>query len=277
MAVTGVRALDELALDSTFLAEEHRALRAALRTVIAAEIVPNADQWELDRRVPAETFRRLGCVGLLGLSFPNEMGGGAAGVRGAVVLNEEFGRSTYGGVAASVTTHSDMSSLHLARVGTPEQIARWAPGVIAGTTITGLGVTEPEASSDLTRLAVRARRDGDVYVLDGIKTFITHANIGDLFFVVARTGEPGRNGLSLLAVERGTPGFANGRVFHKTGWRSADTGELVFSDCRIPVENRLGDEGDGVRLLMASLDHERICLVAKSIGLGEATLAYTLE
>ena len=120
------------------------------------------------------------------------------------------------------------------------------PGVIAGETITGLGVTEPEASSDLSRLALRARRDGDDYVLDGTKTFITHANIGSLFFVVARTGEPGRHGLSLFVVERDTPGLSNGRVFHKTGWRSADTGELVFERARVPAENLLGEEGDGI-------------------------------
>jgi acyl-CoA dehydrogenase len=114
-------------------------------------------------------------------------------------------------------------------------------------------------------------------VLDGTKTFITHANIGSLFFVVARTGGPGRHGLSLLAVERDTPGLTNGRVFHKTGWRSADTGELVFSGARVPTENLLGDEGDGFRLMMAGLDHERICLAAQAVGLGEAALTATLE
>ena len=273
----GLTAIDELGLDETFLEEEHRALRATLRSFVAAEVLPHAEQWEVDRRVPDATFRRMGELGLLGLSFPEEMGGGAAGVRGAVVLNEELGRSTYGGVATSITAHSDMSSLHLVRAANPEQVARWVPGVIAGRTITGLGVTEPEASSDLSRLAVRARRDGDDYVLDGTKTFITHANIGSLFFVVARTGEPGRHGLSLFAVERDTPGLSNGRVFHKTGWRSADTGELVLEGARIPAENLLGEEGDGFRLMMAGLDHERICLVAQAVGLGEAALETTLS
>ena len=221
MAPTGLTVIDELDLDDTFLEDEHRALRATLRSFVAAEVLPHADQWEIDRRVPDATFRQLGELGLLGLSFPVEMGGGAAGVRGAVVLNEELGRSTYGGVATSITAHSDMSSLHLVRAGNVDQVARWVPGVLAGETITGLGVTEPDASSDLSRLALRARREGDEYVLDGTKTFITHANIGGLFFVVARTGEAGRHGLSLLVVERDTPGLSNGRVFHKTGWRSA--------------------------------------------------------
>src|SRR5699024_4661114 len=121
----------------------------------------------------------------------------------------------YGGFASSVATHADFSALHLARAGTPEQQARWLPGVLSGETVAGLAVTEPEASSDLTRLTVRAVRNGDGYVLDGTKTFITHANIGDLFFVVVRTGGPGRGGLSLFVVERGNPGLSNGRVFHK--------------------------------------------------------------
>ena len=272
----GLRTIGELDLDGTFLEEEHRALRATLRSFVATEVLPYADQWELDRRVPDTTFRGMGELGLLGLSFPDAMGGGGAGVRGAVVLSEELGRSTYGGVATSITAHSDMSSLHLVRAGDPEQVARWVPGVIAGETITGLGVTEPDASSDLTRLAVRARRDGDEYVLDGTKTFITHANIGSLFLVVARTGGPGRHGLSLFAVERGTPGLTNGRVFRKTGWHSADTGELIFSESRVPAANLLGEEGAGFSLMMAGLDHERICLVAQAVGLGEAALETTL-
>lgn len=276
MAVTGLRALDELDVDHVFLDEEHRALRETVRRTVASEVLPHADGWELERRVPDATFESFGSRGLLGLTFPEALGGGGAGVRGAVVLGEELGRSTYGGVATSLTSHSDMSSLHLARAATAAQQERWLPDVLAGRCITGLAVTERGVSSDLTRLTLRARRDGDDYVLDGTKTFITHANIGDLFFVVARTGEPGRHGLSLFAVERTTPGLSNGRVFRKTGWRSSDTGELVFEACRVPAANRLGAEGAGFAQMMAGLDHERMLMAAQAVGLGQAALVHTL-
>lgn len=270
------RVLDGLDLDATFLAEEHRDLRAMVRRFVAAEIVPHAPAWEAARRIPPAAWRKLGDAGLLGLAFPAELGGGGAGMRGTLVLNEELGRSTYGGVATSVTTHADFASLHLARAGTAEQVGRLLPGILSGATVAALAVTEPAASSDLTNLAVRADRDADGYVLNGTKTFITHANIAGVFFVVARTGGPGRHGLSLFAVERGTPGLANGRTFHKAGWHASDTGELVLTDCRVPASARLGAEGEGFALMMAGLDRERIGLSAQAVGLGEAALAETL-
>lgn len=271
------RVLGSLGLDETFLDEEHRALRDVLRALVRDYVVPRAPAWEEELRVPAEAFARLGELNLLGLSFPADHGGGGAGTRGAVVFNEELARSTFGGVAASVSAHTDFSALHLSRAGDAEQRGRFLPGVLSGERICALGVTEPDVSSDLSRLAVRARRDGDSYVLDGRKTFITNANTADLFFVVARTGDAGslRHGLSLFVVERGTPGLSNGRVFEKSGWRSSDTGELVFDGCRIPARNRLGAEGEGFRWMMAGLDHERICLAAQAVGLGEAALERT--
>jgi acyl-CoA dehydrogenase len=269
--------LARLGLEDVYLDDEHRALRATLRRFVAKEIVPKADQWEEDRRLPREFFELMGSLGLLDISFPGEVGGGGGGVRGAVVLSEELGRSTYGGVATSVTAHSDMSALHLVRAGTEQQIERYLPGIRSGRLICGLGVTEPDASSDLSNLSTSARREGDSYVLNGRKTFITNANIADLFFVVARTGDNGRHGLSLFVVERGMPGLSNGRTFEKTGWRSSDLGELVFTDCIVPAECRLGEEGAGFGLMMQGLDHERICLVAQSIGLAHAALDSTLE
>ncbi|WP_141578382.1 acyl-CoA dehydrogenase family protein [Actinomadura sp. WMMA1423] len=269
------RVIDSLRLDDTFLTEEHRALRDVLRRYVRERVVPYAPAWESRMRVPDEVFAEMGDLGLLGLSFPVEHGGGGAGTRGAVVLNEELGRSTFGGVASSVSVHTDFSALHLSRAGDGEQRRRFLPGVLSGRRICALAVTEPDASSDLTRLTVRARRDGDCYVLDGRKTFITNANIADLFFVVARTGGPGRHGLSLFVVERGTPGMAGGRTFEKTGWRSSDTGELVLDRCRVPARNRLGEEGEGFGWLMRGLDHERIGLAAQAVGLGEAALAET--
>ncbi|MFF0718350.1 acyl-CoA dehydrogenase family protein [Micromonospora sp. NPDC003816] len=268
--------LAALDLDRTFLAEEHRSLRDLLRLVVARDVVPAAPEWERQRRVPPGAFTRLGDLGLLGLSFPTRLGGGEAGVRGAVVFHEELARSTFGGVASSVGTHTDFSALHLARAGSAAQVDRWLPAILAGRTVAALAVTEPEASSDLTRLGLRARRDGDAYVLNGTKTFITNANLADLFFVVARTGDTGRHGLSLFAVERSAPGLANGRTFDKSGWHCADTGELVLTDCRIPVAHRIGPEGAGFGLLMRGLDHERLCLAAQAVGLAEAALDATV-
>ena len=270
--------IDGLHLDETFLSEDHQALRSAVRRFVHEQMLPEVDTWEAQRRLPRSLFKTMGEVGLLGLSVPVELGGQGAGVRGALILHEELGRSTYGGLGSSIGAHADFSAAHLVRSGTPEQQERFLPGYLDGSIICGLGVTEPGASSDIARMSVRAVRDGDDYVLNGTKTLITNADIGDLFFVVARTGGPdsGRRGLSLFAVPRDLEGFANGTTFEKLGWHCSNTGELVFSGCRVPATNLIGEEGGGFLSVLGGLDHERLCLSAQAIGLARAALDETL-
>lgn len=269
---------DILDIDGSFLDEDHRLLRQQIQRFVANQIVPHAPEWEKAGRVPAEAFRKLGEAGLLSIAFPSELGGLGMSAMGSVILNEELGRSGYGGLTASISVQSDMSALHLARVGTPEQQQRYLPDILSGRRICGLGVTEPRGGSDLTRIATTARKDGSDYILNGSKLFITHANIGDIFFVVARTSDQpkGGFGFSLFIVERDMPGFSSGQKFEKTGWHSSDTGELLFDNVRVPAANLLGEEGRGFYHMMAGLDHERLCIGAQAMGLADAAMDETL-
>ena len=266
-------------LDAPFLSAEHRMLREQIRRFVQNEIVPAAHEWERARRLPRALFLRMGELGLLGLTFPEEYGGSGMDSLAAVILSEELARSGFGGVASSVTVQTDYSASHLVRVGNPEQRARYLPDVIAGRRICALGITEPGASSDLNRLATSARRDGDSYVINGRKTFITNANFADLFFIVAKTDPEakGAKGFSLFIVERDTQGFSNGTTFEKAGWHCSDTGELVFDDCRVPAANLVGEPGQGFYHAIAGLEHERVCLAAQAAAMGELALTTTVE
>lgn len=269
---------DYLGLDESLLSDDHRALRAQIQRFVNDRIAPNAPQWEKDGRVPAAMFRELGEAGLLGLAFPTEFGGSGMDTLASLILNEELGRSGYGGLTASITVVSDMTALHLVRAGSADQRARYLPGVVEGRTICSLGVTEPRGGSDLTRMATTARRDGNGYVLNGQKLYITNANIADLFFVVAKTDleGSGAGAYSLFVIERDTPGFTNGQHLQKTGWHSSDTGELVFDNARIPGAALIGEEGRGFYYMMWGLDHERICAAAQAAGMVEAAIDLTL-
>jgi len=261
------------------LPEEHRLLRQALRRFVEAEIVPAADAWEEAREIPRAVFERLGELGFLGLGFPSEYGGGGLDAVASIVLNEELARSTHLGLAASIGVHSDMTALHLVRVGTDAQRWKYLPDILAGRAICALGVTEPGGSSDLLRMKTSAVKYGDEYVLNGRKMFITNANQADLFFVIARTDEhaKGAKGFTLFLVERGFPGFSNGQKFEKTGLAASDLGELLFEDCRVPAENVLGEVGLGFGTMLAGVEHERLCLSAQAVGAAEKAIELTLE
>ena len=180
----------------------------------------------------------------------------------SVLLAEELGRSSYGGFSITVLVHTDMASPHLARYGSPEQIARYLPGILSGELITAVAVTEADAGSDVAAIRTRAVRDGDRYVLRGSKMFITNGVHGDLFFVAARTGEAakGSRGISMFLVGRETPGLTVSRKLDKMGWRSSDTAELAFQDCAIPAANLLGEENRGFYAIMRNFQNERLVM-----------------
>jgi acyl-CoA dehydrogenase len=195
------------------------------------------------------------------------------------VLAEELGRSTFSGVATTALVHSEMASIHLFRAGTEAQKDRWMPKIIAGEVITAVAVTEPDAGSDVKAIRTFARRDGDSYVIDGAKMFITNGVHADLYFVAAKTdraGQPSRS-ITMFMVEKGTPGFTVSRTLDKHGWRCSDTAELHFDGCRIPAENRLGDEGKGFYAIMRNFQNERTTIGAVAIGESEAALELTLD
>jgi acyl-CoA dehydrogenase len=262
-----------------YFTPEHELFRTQVRRFVEAEIKPHAEAWEEVGSVPREVLRRMGELGFLGVRYPEIYGGSAMDTLATAVLAEELGRSTFGGFAITVLVHTDMASPHLANAGTPAQQARWLPGVIAGTTITAVAVTEPDAGSDVASIRTTARRDGDQYVLNGAKMYITNGVLADLVFVAAKTDPTakGSRGISIFAVERGTPGFSVGRALKKQGWLSSDTAELVFQDCRVPAENRLGEENRGFYAIMRNFQNERMVLGAQAMGEAQAMLDLTLE
>jgi acyl-CoA dehydrogenase len=263
---------------SPYFREEHAALRTQIRRFVEEEIKPQAEAWEEAGFVPREVLRRMGALGFLGIRYPEEFGGSALDTLATIVLAEELGRSSFGGVAVTVLVHTDMASPHLANAGSAAQMRRWMPGIVAGTCITAVAVTEPDAGSDVAAIRTNARRDGDDYVLNGTKMFITNGVHADLVFVAARTDPSvkGTRGISIFAVERGTPGFSVGRALKKHGWLSSDTAELVFADCRVPAANRLGEEHAGFYAVMRNFQNERLVLGAMAMGEAQAALELTL-
>lgn len=265
--------------DGAFLSSELRLLRDQIRRFVAEEVLPHADAWEEAGRVPRETLRKMGELGFLGIRYPEIYGGSDLDTRATVVLAEELGRSTYSGFAITALVHTDMASVHIFNAGSDGQRDRCMPGIIAGELITAVAVTEPDAGSDVKSIRTNARREGNGFLLNGAKMFITNGVYADLYCVAAKTGvhESGSKSVSMFLVEKDTPGFKVSRALNKHGWRSSDTAELVFEDCFVPAENLLGEEGQGFYAIMRNFQNERIVLGAMAMGEAQAALDLTLE
>jgi len=265
--------------DPIHLTEDLRLIRDQLRRFVAEEIVPHGEAWEAKGMVPREVLREMGALGFLSMRHPEEHGGSGLGAMASLILSEELGRSTFGGFSATVLVHTDMASPHLVRYGSPAQKAKYLPAICRGEIITAIAVTEPGAGSDVAGLATRAVRDGDDYILNGAKLFITNGVHGDLFFVAARTDPDvkGSRGISIFMVEKGTPGFSASRQLDKHGWRCSDTAELLFTDCRVPGGNLLGEENRGFYAIMDNFQNERLVLSGMAIGEAGKALEITLS
>ena len=266
-------------MDTVYFSAEHGMFRDQLRRFVIEEVRPNADALEAAGDIPREVFRRMGALGFLGARYPEQHGGAGMDVFASVVLGEELGRAGLSGFAASTLVHTDMASPHLARYGTPEQLARYLPGVIAGETITAIAVTEPGAGSDVAGLTTSARPSGNGWVLNGAKLYITNGALADLYFVAARTdpeAKPSR-GLSIFIVEKGSPGFNVARKLDKLGWLCSDTAELEITDCHLPADALLGQEGRGFYQIMDNFQNERLVMGAMTIGEAERAIEITLD
>ena len=261
-----------------FFTAEHDMLRDSLRRFIAERVLPHADAWEEQGMVPRAVLREMGALGFFGIRYPEEYGGSAQDTLATVILAEELGRSTYGGFAVTVLVHTDMASPHLVNAGSAAQLARYLPDIISGNKIAAVAMTEPDAGSDLASMRTSARRDGDAYVLNGSKMYITNGVHADLYVVAAKTGDAGTRNhqVSMFIVDKGTPGFQVARPLKKHGWLCSDTAELVFEDCRVPVENLLGEENKGFYALMKNLQNERIVLGAQAMGEAARAIELTL-
>jgi acyl-CoA dehydrogenase len=246
---------------------------------VAREVEPCGHVWEDAGRVPRDVLRRLGELGLLGLMVPEAYGGAAVDAVTNFAFAEALSRSTFGGFVVTVLVHTDMAAPHLVHAGTDAQKARWLPGIVRGDILTAVAVTEAHAGSDVARIRTTAHRDGDAFVLDGSKLYITNGVHADLYFVAARTAPlaAGSRGVSMFAVEKGTPGLRVGQTLDKAGWRSSDTAELVFDGCRIPAGQLLGNENEGFHALMRNFQRERLALAAMAIGNAESALTLALR
>jgi acyl-CoA dehydrogenase len=264
---------------------EHDLFRATVRDFVEKEMVPHAEAWEAAGEFPRTLWRRLGELGFLGLEYPETYGGAGGDFPSTVVLWEELARCRSNGVAMGVFVHTDMASPHLWQAGTEAQKRRWMPAICGGDAVCAIAVTEPGGGSDVAGLRTRARREGDRFVLNGSKTFITNGIQADLYFVAARTSEapPGKpaRGISMFVVEKGTPGFRVGRKLEKMGNLSSDTAELAFDDAAVPADHLLGEEGRGFRAIMQTFQRERLVAVIHAVSASrqafEDTVAYARE
>ncbi len=239
--------------------ETHEQLRATARKFVEREILPHVAQWEEEATFPRELYRKAGDAGLLGIGFPEEFGGSGEDVFMAVAFTEEIVRCTSGGVVASLGSLG-IGLPPIAKWGSPAMKARIIPAVLSGEKISALAITEPSGGSDVASLKTRAVKDGDHYVVNGSKMFITSGVRADYYTVAVRTGGDGYGGISLLLIEKGTPGFSVGRNLKKMGWWASDTAELFFQDCRVPVANLIGPENGGFFCIMTNFQMERLNL-----------------
>jgi len=268
-----------MSAESIYITDEHLALREQVARFIAKEVEPVAEAWEEQGFVPREVLREMGRLGMFGITYPEAYGGLQADALTSLVFAEALSRSTFGGFAVTVLVHTDMASPHLVHAGSREQLERYLPGVIRGDLITAVAVTEPDAGSDVKAIRTRAHLDGDAWVLNGSKMFITNGVHADLYFVAARTdpGTRGSRALSMFVVEKGTPGLRVGRALKKSGWLCSDTAELAFEDCRVPADNLLGQENAGFYSIMKNFQTERIALSAMAVGHSLTALELTLR
>lgn len=257
---------------------EHSQFRELVRDFVQQTVVPAHERWEKAGRVDRSLFTEAGKLGLLGFSVPEEFGGpGVDDFRYNAILVEELQRAGAAAEAVAFSLQNDIVLPYLTDLTTPEQKQRWLPGVVTGETILAIAMTEPGAGSDLAGIRTTAVRDGDHYVVNGAKTFISNGQIGDLFVVAVRTAPDRHKGLSLLVIDPDTPGFSRGRNLEKIGLHAQDTSELSFDDVRVPVENLLEAEGRGFYQLMNNLPQERLSLGVGAVAAAEGVLAETLE
>jgi acyl-CoA dehydrogenase len=263
-------------MDSIYITPEHELLREQIARFIAREVEPHAQAWEEAGSTPREVLRKMGEAGLFGLMYSSAYGGAEADALTNLVFAEALSQSTFGGFIITVLVHTDMASPHLHHAGSAAQLDKYMPGVVKGRTITAVGITEPGAGSDVAGIRTTAQRDGDHWVLNGTKMFITNGVHADLYFIAAKTSEA-RHGMSMFIVEKGTPGFTVGRALKKSGWLSSDTAELVLENVRIPAANLLGDENKGFYAVMKNFQTERIALAAMAVGHCTQALKMTLD
>lgn len=269
---------DDPLMRRDIFSDEHDMLRDQFRRFVADKVEPKIDAWNRGGTTDRESWAQFGAAGYLGASAPEEYGGAGGDFLFDAVIMEEMAYAR--AHALMMSLHSDICMPYIATFGNDAQKAKHLPGAIAGTTILAIAMTEPGTGSDLANVQTRAIRDGDHYVVNGAKTFISNGQLADLVIVVVKTDpnvNPPHNGISLLLVESDTPGFERGRNLEKMGLKGQDTSELFFKDCRVPVENLIGEEGQGFKMLMKKLQQERLSIAVGSMASCRRSFDDTLE
>ncbi len=265
--------------NSPFFTEEHEAFRAVVRRFVAKEIEPFASQWDEAGEFPRDLYRKAADIGLLGLGFPEAFGGTPADQFMRIVVSQELARPGAGGINASLMSHG-IGAPPIVAGGRPEVQARVLPGIIAGEKISALAITEPNGGSDVANLRTTARRDGDHYIVNGEKTFITSGMRADWLTVAVRTGGAGPGGVSMLLIPGDTPGLSRTKL-KKMGWWASDTATLHFDNCRVPAEYLIGEEGGGFQIIMRNFNSERMGMSASCAAFArvcvEEAIAYARQ
>jgi alkylation response protein AidB-like acyl-CoA dehydrogenase len=258
------------------LSEEQSLLRDSLREFVLREVSPEAGELERASLFPGRAVRRLAEMGLLGMSIPEAYGGAGLDTLGVALAIEEIARGS-ASLAVTVSVTNSVCAVPIARFGTEEQRRRYLPRLARGEILGGFSLTEPDSGSDAAHLRTRARRDGDVYLLNGDKAWVTNVVEGEVFVLVAATdSSQGARGLTAFIVEKGFPGFSFGKVEDKMGLRSSLTGGILLQECRVPASNRLGEEGQGFKIAMTTLDGARIGIAAQAVGIARGALEESL-
>jgi alkylation response protein AidB-like acyl-CoA dehydrogenase len=263
----------------TIFDSEHEAFRVAFRLFLERHAVPNFFAWDRAGIVDREFFRLAGEAGFLGIQVPTEYGGGGVeDFRYSQVISEELQGLDLNSIGLGVTLHIDICIPYILKLGTEEQKARWLPGLVSGELISAIAMTESGAGSDLAGIQTAANRDGETYVVNGEKTFITNGLNSDVVIVACKTDSSRRHdGISLLVLERGMSGFQRGAALEKIGLHAQDTAELFFDDVKVPVANRLGEEGQGFAYMMDNLARERLSIATAGMGAARRALDITVE
>jgi acyl-CoA dehydrogenase len=260
-----------------FATPERRALRDTVQRFVRADVLPYQEVWEQDGELPRSLSERAANAGLIGLAYPETVGGGGGDAVDAVVLGEAFHEAGgAAGVFASLFT-SGIALPHLVTAGDAEQIGRWVRPTVEGRLIGALAITEPDGGSDVARIRTTAKRDGDEYVVNGTKTYITSGARADFVVTAVRTGDAGAHGISLLVVEKGSAGFTVSRKLAKMGWLSSDTAELSYADVRVPAANLVGAENSGFAQLAQHFVSERVGLAVQAYACAQRCLDVTVE
>lgn len=264
-------------MSNYYFTEEHELFRESFRSFLEKEVKPNIDQWEEDRRIPRDIWKKMGEMGFLGLSYPEEYGGMNLDFFYDVVFNEELGRMNSGGFAITEQVTQYMSGPYILKYGSEALKKKYLPGIVSGELICSIGITEPGAGSDAKNIQTRAVKNGDHYVVNGSKTFITNGVYGDFIVTVVKTNpEAGTAGVSLLVIDRNAEGVS-ARKLKKLGWHASDTAELNFDNVKVPVENLIGEEGRGFYYLMNGLQLERLVAVPTCVTGMEWAIEETLK